>query len=78
MSSRGETLVLNDSKSWGETVDFESRDSILQNSRILFQRIRSDYWSKIVSLAEVSVDIVITNLNIIRKVSVTISEELKG
>ena len=78
MSSRGEILVLNDSKSWGETVDFESRDSILQNSRILFQRIRSDYWSKIVSLAEVSVDIVITNLNIIRKVSVTISEELKG
>ena len=57
-------------------MDFESRDSIF--SAILFQGIRSDYWSKIVSLVEVSIDKVITNLNIIRRVPVTISEDLKG
>ena len=76
MTSRGEILVLKDSKSSGETVDFESRDSIF--STILFQSIRSDYWSKIVSLVEVSIDIGITNLNIILRVSVTIIEDLKG
>ena len=76
MTSRGEILVLKDSKSSGETVDFEKRDSIFFNDSISKYKIVY-YWSKIVSLVEVSIDIGITNLNIIRRVSVTRSEDLK-
>ena len=40
MTSRGEILVLKDSKSSGETVDFESRDSIFFNDSIVKYKIR--------------------------------------